>query len=376
MMPRSTFLTRLKLEDLQQGINMRQAMPGTGIDEILGLQARLDQRARIARQEEQALRNQILGNEFVDTFSFAEKVAAGEIPKDVFVYNVSAPFGDEILTFGLDDFNTGPSPVDGGVDDFNTRADLGISPNPIESQISIANALKNLGLQAEEEQIFTPINMQLPSFIGAGINLIGGAANAAQKYGGGNIPGYAQDVMNRPGGAPIMANAPMMSPAQPSAFLETLMAASDRQPVGPYSEAEGVPDVLGGFGPNQLSFLPGEPDNIYVGDPRGIEQAQMLDPNVQVLDENYFSQGQELSDRGGDQAAPPALTLPDPVTQECPEGYTRDGSGICVYVGQPRVGVTPYTPMAPVEFSYTGLPSLAPRTLRPTAPNLSFLNRR
>jgi hypothetical protein len=366
----------LELEDLQQGINMRQAMPGTGIDEILGLQARLDQRARIARQEEQALRNQILGNEFVDTFSFAEKVAAGEIPKDVFVYNVSAPFGDEILTFGLDDFNTGPSPVDGGVDDFNTRADLGISPNPIESQISIANALKNLGLQAEEEQIFTPINMQLPSFIGAGINLIGGAANAAQKYGGGNIPGYAQDVMNRPGGAPIMANAPMMSPAQPSAFLETLMAASDRQPVGPYSEAEGVPDVLGGFGPNQLSFLPGEPDNIYVGDPRGIEQAQMLDPNVQVLDENYFSQGQELSDRGGDQAAPPALTLPDPVTQECPEGYTRDGSGICVYVGQPRVGVTPYTPMAPVEFSYTGLPSLAPRTLRPTAPNLSFLNRR
>jgi hypothetical protein len=82
----------LELEDLQQGINMRQAMPGTGIDEILGLQARLDQRARIARQEEQALRNQILGNEFVDTFSFAEKVAAGEIPKDVFVYNVSAPF--------------------------------------------------------------------------------------------------------------------------------------------------------------------------------------------------------------------------------------------------------------------------------------------
>jgi hypothetical protein len=294
----------------------------------------------------------------VDTRSFAEKVAAGEIPEDIFVYGASAPSGDEILTFGLDDFNTG------------------ITPNPIESQISIANALKNLDLQAEEEQIFTPINMQLPSFIGAGINLIGGALNAAQKYGGGNIPGYAQDVMNRPGGAPIMANAPMMSPAQPSAFLETLMAASDRQPVGPYSEAEGVPDVLGGFGPNQLSFLPGEPDNIYVGDPRGIEQAQMLDPNVQVLDENYFSQGQELSDRGGDQAAPPALTLPDPVTQECPEGYTRDGSGICVYEGQPRVGVTPYTPMAPVEFSYTGLPSLAPRTLTPTAPNLSFLNRR
>jgi hypothetical protein len=292
----------------------------------------------------------------VDTRSFAEKVAAGEIPEDIFVYGASAPSGDEILTFGLDDFNTG------------------ITPNPIESQISIANALKNLGLQAEEEKLFSPVNM--PGFIGAGINLIGGALNAAQKYGGGNIPGYAQDVMNRPGGAPIMANAPMMSPAQPSAFLETLMAASDRQPVGPYSEAEGVPDVLGGFGPNQLSFLPGEPDNIYVGDPRGIEQAQMLDPNVQVLDENYFSQGQELSDRGGDQAAPPALTLPDPVTQECPEGYTRDGSGICVYEGQPRVGVTPYTPMAPVEFSYTGLPSLAPRTLTPTAPNLSFLNRR
>jgi hypothetical protein len=359
----------LELEDLQQGINMRQR--SWNIDEILGLQARLDQGARIARQEEQARRNQILGNEFVDTRSFAEKVAAGEIPEDVFVYGASAPSGDEILTFGLDDFNTGPSPVDGGVDDFNTgaygtRADLGISPNPIESQISIANALKNLDLQAEEEQIFTPINMQLPSFIGAGINSIGGAVNAAQKYGGGNIPGYAQDVMNRPGGAPIMANAPMMSPAQPSAFLETLMAASDRQPVGPYSEAEGVPDVLGGFGPNQLSFLPGEPDNIYVGDPRGIEQAQMLDPNVQVLDENYFSQGQELSDRGGDQAAPPALTLPDPVTQECPEGYTRDGSGVCVYEGR-AMALKPFSASrGPRNFQYTGVGSLQPFILQPT----------
>ena len=289
----------------------------------------------------------------VDTRTFAEKVAAGEIPEDVFVYGASAPSGDEILTFGLDDFNTG------------------ITPNPIESQISIANALKNLDLQAEEEQIFTPINMQLPGFIGAGINLIGGALNAAQKYGGGNIPGYAQDVMNRPGGAPIMANAPMMSPAQPSAFLEALMAGSDRQPVGPYSEAEGVPDVLGGFGPNQLSFLPGEPDNIYVGDPRGIEQAQMLDPNVQVLDENYFSQGQELSDRGGDdrggdQAAPPALTLPDPVTQECPEGYTRDGSGVCVYEGR-AMALKPFSASrGPRDFQYTGVGSLQPFILQPT----------
>jgi hypothetical protein len=305
----------------------------------------------------------------IDTRSFAEKVAAGEIPEDVFVYGASAPSGDEILTFGLDDFNTGPSPVDGGVDDFNTgaygtRADLGITPNPIESQISIANALKNLGLQAEEEKLFSPVN--IPGFIGAGINLIGGAANAAQKYGGGNIPGYAQDVMNRPGGAPIMANAPMMSPAQPSAFLEALMAASDRQPVGPYSEAEGVPDVLGGFGPNQLSFLPGEPDNIYVGDPRGIEQAQMLDPNVQVLDENYFSQGQELSDRGGDQAAPPALTLPDPVTQECPEGYTRDGSGVCVYEGR-AMALNPFSASrGPRDFQYTGVGSLQPFILQPT----------
>jgi hypothetical protein len=433
-----------QLEDLQQGINMRQSefdalsarydelapladtVPGlntqlldlntqlnTRANEITGLQTRLDdtfksytdlqgqfgtqsdqltaldeqfglsqqqiqdQAARIAEQEEAARRNRILG------IAGVAPVASSAMTQDN-VYNLfggPGPVSTAPVSMAPAPRPSAQGPVDGGVDDFNTgaygtRADLGITPNPIESQISIANALKNLDLQAEEEQIFTPINMQLPSFIGAGINLIGGALNAAQKYGGGNIPGYAQDVMNRPGGAPIMANAPMMSPAQPSAFLETLMAASDRQPVGPYSEAEGVPDVLGGFGPNQLSFLPGEPDNIYVGDPRGIEQAQMLDPNVQVLDENYFSQGQELSDRGGDQAAPPALTLPDPVTQECPEGYTRDGSGICVYVGQPRVGVTPYTPMAPVEFSYTGLPSLAPRTLTPTAPNLSFLNRR
>jgi hypothetical protein len=286
-------------------------------------------------------------------------------------FNTGA-FGTSPVDGGVDDFNTGAygtSPVDGGVDDFNTgaygtRADLGITPNPIESQISIANALKNLGLQAEEEKLFSPVN--IPGFIGAGINLIGGAANAAQKYGGGNIPGYAQDVMNRPGGAPIMANAPMMSPAQPSAFLEALMAGSDRQPVGPYSEAEGVPDVLGGFGPNQLSFLPGEPDNIYVGDPRGIEQAQMLDPNVQVLDENYFSQGQELSDRGSDQAAPPALTLPDPVTQECPEGYTRDGSGVCVYEGR-AMALKPFSASrGPRNFQYTGVGSLQPFILQPT----------
>jgi hypothetical protein len=103
-----------------------------------------------------------------------------------------------------------------------------------------------------------------------------------------------------------------------------------------------------------------------------------LDPNMEAA----YARQRELDDAerarndSNDQAAPPALTLPDPVTEECPEGYTRDGSGICVYEGQPRVGVTPYTPMAPVEFSYTGLPSLAPRTLTPTAPNLSFLNRR
>jgi hypothetical protein len=135
--------------------------------------------------------------------------------------------------------------------------------------------------------------------------------------------------------------------------------------VGPYSEAEGVPDVLGGFGPNQLSFLPGEPDNIYVGDPRGIEQAQMLDPNVQVLDENYFNQSQDLSG-GGDQAAPPALTLPDPVTQECPEGYTRDGSGVCVYQGR-AMALNPFSASrGPRDFQYTGVGSLQPFILQPT----------
>ena len=144
--------------------------------------------------------------------------------------------------------------------------------------------------------------------------------------------------------------------------------AAGTQPLGPYSEAQGVPDVLGGFGPNQLSFIPGQPDNIYVGDPAGVGTAQMLDPNVQVLDENYFDQGRDQEPRdGGDQAAPEPVVLPDPVTEECPAGYVRDGSGACVYEGQNVVRDAQYTPSGPRNFNYTGIPSLAPFTLRPTA---------
>ena len=91
----------------------------------------------------------------------------------------------------------------------------------------------------------------------------------------------------------------------------------------------------------------------------------MLDPNVQVLDENYFSQSQNLSG-GGDQAAPPALTLPDPVTQECPEGYTRDGSGVCVYQGRAMALNTFSASRGPRDFQYTGVGSLQPFILQPT----------
>jgi hypothetical protein len=40
---------------------------------------------------------------------------------------------------------------------------LGITPNPIESQISIANALKTA--QAEEEKLFSPVNCQVSGLV-------------------------------------------------------------------------------------------------------------------------------------------------------------------------------------------------------------------
>jgi hypothetical protein len=142
----------------------------TALDEQFGLsqQQIQDQAARIAEQEEAARRNRILG------IAGVAPVASSAMTQDN-VYNLfggPGPVSTAPVSMAPAPRPSAQGPVDGGVDDFNTgaygtRADLGITPNPIESQISIANALKNLDLQAEEEQIFTPINMQLPCLSGA-----------------------------------------------------------------------------------------------------------------------------------------------------------------------------------------------------------------
>jgi hypothetical protein len=90
-----------------------------------------------------------------------------------------------------------------------------------------------------------------------------------------------------------------------------------------------------------------------------------LDPNMKAA----YARQQELDDAErarNDQAAPPALTLPDPVTQECPEGYTRDGSGVCVYQGR-AMALNPFSASrGPRDFQYTGVGSLQPFILQPT----------
>jgi len=93
-----------------------------------------------------------------------------------------------------------------------------------------------------------------------------------------------------------------------------------------------------------------------------------LDPNMEAA----YARQRELDDAerarkdSNDQAAPPALTLPDPVTQECPEGYTRDGSGVCVYEGR-AMALNPFSPSrGPRNFQYTGVGSLQPFILQPT----------
>jgi hypothetical protein len=92
-----------------------RAVPGTGIDEILAGRAGAfpGPSREASTQDDDVASPSDTPNSLgkmpaggVDTRSFAEKVAAGEIPEDVFVYGASAPSGDEILTFGLDTSDT------------------------------------------------------------------------------------------------------------------------------------------------------------------------------------------------------------------------------------------------------------------------------
>jgi hypothetical protein len=217
-----------------------------------------------------------------------------------------------------------------------------------------------LGQRAIDEAIFgDPSDMPLMA-VRAGMELV----NALESTFGGNQARKIADVANRPGGALV------------------------RDPRSG--------EVLGAVGPeeNIRSAFMGAQDAVYVGDPRGYEQGvevgtSILGPNTTVRDvgtQDPFTGQMEgrpgadysppvTAERDGGDGAPPPVVPPDPETKVCPVGYTADGNGNCVYQGRDVVGATPYTPMGPVSISYTGLPSLAPRTLRPTSPNLDFLTR-
>jgi hypothetical protein len=397
----------LELEDLQQGINMRQAMPGTGIDEILGLQARLDQRARIARQEEQALRNQILGNEFVDTRSFAEKVAAGEIPEDVFVYNVSAPFGDEILTFGLE---TPPF-----TDFVSKRAATGEIPaNRFEGEVvpgfgaSIDRAIGDFmgeyyGGRTEQlpdgtidKELFTDLgdfvsrrdrNARNPGNIGVGSGAALGATSnrnfqsadflsgyspvAQQRMQEGYLADYGIELPNIEVFGKNYPISPLAAGVNALANPEYTMTQALRQGATPvYGTLPGQQgSILGATSPSG--------DIVYSNAPIGDSLAALkgtfgfgpgLDPNMEAAyaRQRALDDAERARNDSNDQAAPPALTLPDPVTQECPEGYTRDGSGVCVYEGR-AMALNPFSASrGPRDFQYTGVGSLQPFILQPT----------
>jgi hypothetical protein len=218
-----------------------------------------------------------------------------------------------------------------------------------------------LSQRAIDEAIFGDTSGLPPGTIRAGAEIV----NALESTFGGNQARKIADVANRPGGALV------------------------RDPRSG--------EILGAVGPeeNLQSAILGAQDAVYVGDPRGYEQGVEIgttvlgpDTNVRAVPtQDPFGGGMEgepgvdysaseqpqRGDDGGQQ--PPQVVPPDPETKVCPAGYSPDGNGNCVYQGRDVVGATPYTPMGPVNISYTGLPSLAPRTLRPTSPNLDFLTR-
>jgi hypothetical protein len=346
----------------------------TALDEQFGLsqQQIQDQAARIAQQEEDARRNRILG------IAGVAPVASSAMTQDD-VYNLfggpgprtaalgSGPTVDEVVRAMNLEGEVVPgfgASIDRAIGDFMGETYGGITEQLPDGTISkelftdlgdfvsqptdFLSAYNPVAQQRMQEGYLADYGLEIPNIELGGqkipMFMLGAAANAIAN------PKYTMTQALRQGAAPVYGTLP----GQEGSILGATSPSGDivysNAPIG-----DSLAALKGTFG-----FGPG------------------LDPNMEAA----YARQRELDDAerarndSNDQAAPPALTLPDPVTQECPEGYTRDGSGICVYVGQPRVGVTPYTPMAPVEFSYTGLPSLAPRTLTPTAPNLSFLNRR
>jgi hypothetical protein len=354
----------------------------TALDEQFGLsqQQIQDQAARIAEQEEAARRNRILGIAGVAPVASSAMTQTAPAPRP----SANRFEGEVVPGFGAS--------IDRAIGDF-----MGETYGGRTEQLPDGTISKELFTDLGDFVSRRDRNARNPGNIGVGSGAALGATSnrnfqsadflsgyspvAQQRMQEGYLADYGIELPNIEVFGKNYPISPLAAGVNAIANPEYTMTQALRQGASPvYGTLPGQEgSILGATSPSG--------DIVYSNAPFGDSLAALkgtfgfgpgLDPNMEAAyaRQRALDDAERARNDSGDQAAPPALTLPDPVTQECPEGYTRDGSGICVYVGQPRVGVTPYTPMAPVEFSYTGLPSLAPRTLTPTAPNLSFLNRR
>lgn len=81
---------------------------------------------------------------------------------------------------------------------------------------------------------------------------------------------------------------------------------------------------------------------------------------------DQYGRGGENDDRDSSLSTMPQTTAPV-APKTCADGYVYDeASDSCIYQGVARVQRASYAPEPRAEYAYTGLPTLAPTTLRPT----------
>jgi hypothetical protein len=362
-----------------------------------------EQQARIAAQNEaaeQARVRQIAGvptfdatRTFQDTGAIVDNIAANQERLGITAPGPEgAPLGGQGIggvSEALDIFDgTADITITGGTPDFNfTRDVLGVDQSIPQMSLAPEDPISRFERQARMGEVAGPMSMAQvdqtrfsgedmmrqaddvlaaravdeavfgdtsdlpPGTIRAGAEIV----NALESTFGGNQARKIADVANRPGGALV------------------------RDPRSG--------EVLGAVGPeeNISSIFGGADEAVYVGDPRGYEQGvevgtAILGPNTTVRDvgtQDPFT-GQ-MEGRPGADYSSPVITesrdgdggqrlLPPPVPPVPPD-VPQD------YEGRDVVGARGYTPMGPLNISYTGLPSLAPRILQPTRSNMDFLNR-
>jgi hypothetical protein len=213
-----------------------------------------------------------------------------------------------------------------------------------------------------------------------GMQMIADVVNAMDMYGGtgkGNVPAYVENVMARPGAMTALTSGIQMNPVRSNvtdfdAFDPDKNISEER---GTFEQsyvkgADGTESIMGAVGPNRLSFLPGQPDNIYVGTPQGYDQLVdqgNLDPgSTEYVGDPNAPEPESEQQGGGDSTTMPTEVAPV-APQTCPDGYTYNAeSDSCEYVGQNIVQTAQYTPTQAPAYNYTGIPSLAPVALKPT----------